>query len=305
MKNLKVKKLTVASDKYDVLLAGANNESRATFIDDVLAIKAKEKYCIEYECPNNKRVDKIKLYFKTKKYRSVHSLKGNVRTLLGKLLKATATPLSRICVDITCLSREDLGLVVEFCSKIKWSTKPEIHFVYSLAQYSPPPDDVGPIMHLGPITPFFSGWSSDPTCPSSLVLGIGYEPDLALGLMERLEPSRTFAFRPTGHDHRYTKAIDEKNSAFLTPVPKATVFDYNILDPLGTYTKLESLVYSELRDNRVVIAPFGLKSMALCSYLVAARYLPQVAIWGIKPEIMQKTEDRLPSGKWVGLSVKM
>ncbi len=293
----------IPTDFYcDLFLACCSQESRCTYALNKINISSGASYFID--CENkSKGFEKNRKYFYNKKFKSISSklqLHGELLNVINELRNQKSV--LNIGIDITCFTREIMAQIISIFCKTK-NIGFEIHFFYSLGAFSPPPESIGLIEYRGPVTSYFSGWASDPSLPTTLILGLGYEPDLALGFIEQLEPQNTYAFRPTGHDLKYTKAIDIKNKALLLPKPKAAIIEYDISNLIDMYVKLENLVYEKLPDSRIIIAPFGLKSLALVSFLVAVQHYSKVSVWSVRPEPSQSLTDRKPSGKLVGIKV--
>jgi hypothetical protein len=208
-------------------------------------------------------------------------------------------------VDITSMSRP---MIAQICYSLHEQAATtarniEVDFVYSLAKYSPPPPDYGPIVHKGAVIPELAGWVDDPNEPSSLVIGIGYEAGLALGIVEDLEPAEVWAFRPTAHDSRYDAEIDKVNCEFFEMIPQDHVLLYPVDAFFYQFRQLESLVYGVLSKGRAVIVPFGLKSFALCSVLLGIQNLPQVSVWRVSGGCNVDPVDRAPTGQICRLRV--
>lgn len=174
---------------------------------------------------------------------------------------------------------------------------------YSHAEFSSPAGDYGPIVSHGPVIPEFSGMMVNPTLSSVAIFGVGYETGLAIGAIETLEPADAWAFRPSGHNPQYDRAIDENNEEFLKQIQSDHIFLYNIEAPVLMYETLESLTFGCLSRFRVVLIPFGLKLFAANACLVALQHFPLVKVWRVSAGQLAAPVNRVPSGKISSYSV--
>lgn len=207
-----------------------------------------------------------------------------------------------ICVDISSFSRFRLARIIEVvCAHPKGVR--QVDFVYSLAEYCPPPKDYGPVIAAGPVTPRFAGWSPWPNLPIVAIIGLGYEPDKAIGVFEYLEASSVRAFLPLGDDPRYGAAVQEANALLMPRLLPEQLFEYRVDKPWDGLVTLESLTQGVLRSARPVLIPFGPKIFALCCLLVGCLYR-EAAIWRISGGPLESPVDRVATGRIVGLSVE-
>jgi hypothetical protein len=169
--------------------------------------------------------------------------------------------------------------------------------VYSPARFTPPPTEFGPIHVREPVIPELSGWSADADLPTALVFGIGYEPDIALGLEEEMEPGQVVVFRPSEHDKRYDIAIDQQNREFLSKMPPNKIVYYNVFDPFTLYAKLANVVSGLQRDCRTTLIPFGPKIFSLCSILCGFEWLPAVSVWRVSAAEFAEPTNRVANGR--------
>src|SRR5947207_11718086 len=86
-----------------------------------------------------------------------------------------------------------------------------VDFLYSLASFSEPPKSQPVNTHVGPISPPFAGWWTEPDRPTAAVVGLGYEEDKALGAVEHLQPGEVWVFTPQSVVAAYSPALDFAN----------------------------------------------------------------------------------------------
>src|SRR5262249_5022213 len=155
----------------------------------------------------------------------------------------------------------------------------ELDFWYSVATFTEPIDEEAPNVAAGPVVPAFAGWATDAGIPTSLILGLGYERDQAIGAVEYIEPAEVVAFDPSGADTQYANAINDANAQLwsMRPRPPRRI-SYDPGQVFPTFVALEGLVSGLVRRSRPVLLPFGPKVFTLLA-LLAARFHPTTAVW--------------------------
>jgi hypothetical protein len=149
------------------------------------------------------------------------------------------------------------------------------------------------------------GWPTDPDSGLVCLLGLGFESRLALAAVETLEPSRTIALVPRGDDPRYDAVVDERNKGLLVDGALVGRHEYRVDDVLQTVLDLDASVTSLARRGRVVIVPLGPKTLALAAILVGTAHPTDVTVWRLSADDGRNTEDRVASGRVVGVTVEM
>jgi hypothetical protein len=208
-----------------------------------------------------------------------------------------------ICIDISSMSRLWIALIVGSLMKSDLRVPLKVDFLYARAKFSKPPDPDGPIVFAGPVSDWYAGWTDAPETPTSLVFGLGYEKDKAVGVTEYLEPSEVWAFIPTGHEKQYQDEIKRANKTLWGQLPRDHLIEYPVFQPFQCFVSLESLVSGSLRSARPVLVPFGPKTFTLCCLLVATRHYPDVSVWRVSSGAFGSPVDRVEDGTVVGLSV--
>jgi hypothetical protein len=173
-------------------------------------------------------------------------------------------------------------------------------FVYAVAEWSPPAAEPEPMVTAGAVLPLFAGWSDRPELPTVAIVGLGYEPDKAVGAYEYLEATGVWVFLPYGTDPRYEHAIANANRTLLNQVPNDRRIDYRVDQPVSCFGTLEAVTYGAMTSSRPVLLPFGPKIFTLCALLVAC-LRRDVPVWRISTGQLGTAMDRVASGKVVGL----
>lgn len=204
----------------------------------------------------------------------------------------------RVFVDISSQSRSRLALVIEAISRCAAEGRVRVFFGYSLAKYVAPPSAVVPNVSIGPVSDFFAGWSKDPELPVSLVLGLGYEPDRAMGAVEYLEPAMVWALLPHSSVSEYDDALLSANNQLVKRIGSAQLVRYLVEDPNATLALLSALVADLSRSSTVLLLPSGPKILVLISLLLCCT-LPEMSVWRVSAGAEDAPIDRAPTGRHV------
>lgn len=208
---------------------------------------------------------------------------------------------TRLIVDISSMTRQMIALTCLHSATLLPNHTVICDFIYSPAAFGELPDMDGPILSNGPVASRFAGWCSMPGAPCGLVLGIGYEEDLALGVIEDLEAGAVWAFRPINPDARYDEAIETHNRGLFDVISLNSLVRYSLDDPYALFASVEQLVALSKSDYRVIIVPLGPKVFSLASSLACLANYPEVGLWRVSAGPNLKPVERKPTGELVGL----
>lgn len=135
-----------------------------------------------------------------------------------------------------------------------------------------------------------------PDRKTALVLGLGYETERAIGLVEYVEPAETFGFyTDPAIDRSFPATVRRNNALLLARLGEDRVFKYPMADLRTTSALLSSLCYGLAKDYRVILAPLGPKPFALLCFLLAAGE-QEFDVWRVSPGEHGHASDRPPSG---------
>ncbi len=297
----------ITDGQYDCGLAAIGYESRAKFFFSSFSGSVLKRDACAFEKQRGLHFDDNLKFFQSNGFivtsTGVDKISGWVATLNG--VKPLKTGPLRVVVDISSMTREMIATVCYYlaASFEKSAEGVEVDFIYSIAEFGEIPKSFGPIVSNGPAISQLAGWSQHPRLPCGLILGIGYEEDLALGMIEDLEAGQVWAFRPKDHDSRYDIAIDERNRGLRDEIRSENIIRYSVFDPYSIFVSVEALVGLARNDFRLVIVPFGPKIFSLASCLVSLRHYPEVGFWRVSGGVNQEPVDRKALGKTLGLRV--
>lgn len=287
--------------KYDIVVAALGYESRSTHAAAAKYRHAATRIAWAFERQHCLNYDANRTWFETRAYEMVS---GELR--LDERIAEIGQHESnvRIGIDVSCLTRRRIAEIVWQMLNIPLVVPVTCDFLYSVAAYS----DQGqprsePVVYAGPVTREFAGWSTDLRLPVSLVIGLGYEPDRAVGAVQYIEPDAIYAWMPVGTDKRYEEAIERVNGEFMQLLPRGRWTQYAVYDPHALLWALESQVGALAKASRPVLLPLGPKIYALATLLCAAR-CRQASVWRVTSGELGEAIDRVAAGPIVGLRVQ-
>ncbi|WP_188826492.1 hypothetical protein [Brucella endophytica] len=179
----------------------------------------------------------------------------------------------------------------------------EITVLYSVAVFASPPPEELDFLDFAPLDNF-GGWTSNPERPTALVLGLGYETDHAVGALEFLDPSATFAFFPIGSDPKFEKEVSEANSSFFELISSDRVIKYPVLSPYQTFWEMRSLILSLRGVARIVLVPMGPKIFSSLCLVSQRMFGDEISIWRASGHSLAMARDAHASGEIAGYLIK-
>ena len=304
------------ASKYDILVASCGYEQRSRYLAERLQHSTGKIFAYSFESNRDLAYDANRAFYESvgevvdepetafrkdlaNKVEAVAAIKTMLIPAERSEAEAVAAPIS-IAVDISSMTRERIAHTVSALT-LDVTHSLEIDFLYAVAQFSELVGSEGVVRVNRPIEGF-EGWALNPSLPTVCIIGAGFEGDLALGLLEELEPAETFLFLPTGEDESYDTILLDRNRDLLSS-PDTHAIEYEVSQPHEALTYLESLVHRLVGEYRVVILPLGPKIFSLSALLVGLVYPLDVAVWRLSADDGRDPQDRRASGHVVGLRV--
>lgn len=206
----------------------------------------------------------------------------------------------KIALDISCLPHAIMADVLHAISTTESSCQIEVVVLYSLAEFTPPRNLVFANESIEPVHQYFAGWSSPETKPTSLILGLGYEPNKAEGASEYFEPSDQWVFIPSSPISEFLDEVHNNNSNLIKKTPQDRTIEYNVADPEVTYGQIALVISSLTKKSNPVLLPFGPKVFFfLC--LVQCLTHPEVGVWRVTGVEDKSSQDISASEYIIGI----
>jgi len=291
--------------EYDAVLVALGTEARSTHLAKQLRSRPKGRFCFAFPTPHLGSFDRNRAWLEGHDFTIGGGGADRYRAWVRESLSGVNSQQSelRLAIDVSSITRRMMAELILEITHLSIRRRVVADFWYCPAIFERPQLGSPPIEVSGPALPEFAGWSIDPERTLAVLVGLGYEPNLALGTLEYLEPGRVWAFVPRGEDSRYDRAVVKSNSDLLAQLSPDRIVSYAVGEPWQTSMMVDSLVDGLLPQFRVVLVPFGPKVFALCCSLVAAIYQPAVTLWRTSTATFQVPPDRHASGKVYGLRV--
>ena len=287
-------------DNIDLFIASSGYEMRSSTLADKVSKKMihTTKVCLSFinykDNKNRKHNDTI---FEKLGFQFLFS-DGDSSTEIEFFLKKYLDAFNEkkesinILVDYSVMTRIWYGSILKLLYNCD-SVSIRVYFSYSFSEFEPPSKTIVRNIHVSPI----GGYSTllFPDRPTALVLGLGYEPEKALGLSEYFDAETFLFYNDNSSDSRFTNLVESSNWPLISTTPSDNIFRY----PIKMLDSTESILYdlcSSLNSKyRVIIAPCGPKPFSLISFIVSLR-IPGVDVWRISPGNNIKILDRKSSG---------
>lgn len=286
-------------DEWDVLVGAVGYEHRSRHVPLAWAERSRIRLASAFDTHKTLSYADNWAALSERGFEIEEHAEGEIRCWLYKrLLEVEAQPHTplRVAIDVSSFSRSRLAELVLAAAEIATSRDVAIDFGYAPAAFKPPVEADTVIEVLGPVVPEFAGWTDEPGTPSTCIVGLGYEPERAVGALEYLEPVGAWAFTPTGVDDKYDRSLERANETVWDANPRPVRVAYGVDQPLWTYVQLESLVFGLKRLTRPVLVPFGPKIFAALCLLAALAHQPETAVWRVSGGQSEQPVDRKAIG---------
>lgn len=293
---------------YDAIFTTIGYERRARFIADQMKPHADRKIACAFSRQKGGSFKENQDWFKRAGYGVVESgdaeFGDTCRKLLDGIQPREERPI-RLCVDISSMSRFRIAAMLRSIMELSGPASAVVDLTYAIARYNVPHREMSQIQSAEPVLPTFAGWSEEPERPATVIFGVGYEYDKAVGVLEYIEPSAVWAFQPISPDPLYDIEAERANQFLWQVLPRERRIQYHVDRPFDCFVNLESLTNGILRDSKPVLIPFGPKIFTACCLLVALVHRPNVAVWRVSSGEYETPVNREADGNVVGMRVKL
>lgn len=209
----------------------------------------------------------------------------------------------RICLDVSSLNRGAMSALLGELLASSYFSGCSLSILYAVAEFTIPTYAEVDFLDFGPLEGF-EGWTANPEKPTTLILGLGYEADHAIGALEYLDPSAAFAFFPDGHDTKFANEVQKANGTFFDVLGMERVVRYPVLSPYQTFWQMRSLILSLRSVSRVVLVPMGPKIFcSLC--LICQKVLgEEISVWRASGHTLENAKETKAAGPVCGYTVQ-
>ena len=278
-------------------------ERRSAFIPSILHSRTSTMIGIELGGSGRLSYDRNLLEAKQRKDKIIN--KGYLALASKEYEIQSPHAASRMFVDVSSMDRRTLSLLIY---KILSSTKTSsttIYFLYAPAKFKAPSPEQLPVDFSGPMNAILASALKDPKMPTVLILGVGYEVGLALGVVEFFEPARVLAYVPRGVDRKFDHEVNRVNAPLFADQQYIDRISYNLLAPPSVFVDLKEHVLS-LRDwAKVILVPLGPKLFASMAIILGYLYAPDLTVWRVSSVVDWINAEREADGSVLGFTLKI
>lgn len=290
----------ISSTTYDLAIYALGYEQRATQLVKSTEILAQTSISYGFNYGKTLSFSKNRNIFNNHGIKVVEDISDEEfeidfkRQLISIAAAVAPSKPCQILIDISCFNRFRLAAMVNTIRQLSTELNFIVDFFYSLARYSDPSHSYTPNEVVKPVHPSFSGWSTTPANPTAAIVGLGYEQDQALGIVEYLQANPVWLFSPNSAETRYMPAVRDANKLLLEELDDTYIIQYEVDKPIDIFQQLEGMIRGLQHDHNVVIVPFGPKIIVLCSLLASWRH-PTSAVWRVSAGARIAPQDRKAS----------
>lgn len=187
--------------------------------------------------------------------------------------------LRTILVDYSCMTRNWYAAILESLRSRPQAASPlVVYFAYSPSEYTPPSPPT-PNEYVGPLDGFCN--LEIPDRQIALIVGLGYEAQRAIGLVDYVEAAETFAlYADPALDDRFVSTVVKNNQLLIDRLGSEHVFTFPLGDLRTTSAIVASIALGLIKSYRVILAPIGPKPFVLLCLLLATRH-PAFDVWRV------------------------
>ncbi|MCE2399132.1 MAG: hypothetical protein J4F34_08935 [Gemmatimonadetes bacterium] len=287
------------SESYDCCLFASGYEARATAVAKEVAKASSRKvvWAFKDHLQAGHRVANDE-YFRTLSadFVSLNANDDDAADRAARSLLSGGLPQSggKILVDISSMTRCWYAAVIRALMGASSLSRLEVTFAYMPGAYRPPPETRSLNEIVGPVHGFAG--LAFPDASSALLMGLGYEPGRAMGVLAEIDPTATLClYADPGADERFIDDVMKANEDLARAVDPRTWGKYPLHDPFVTFHVLDAACNALGRQHQVVLTSNGPKLFGLLCFLVATRYR-DVSVWRISSGEAGEPVDRASSG---------
>lgn len=203
-----------------------------------------------------------------------------------------------VAIDVSSMTRAMMSKVLIGLVPLMEPRRLTLTLFYAPGEYQEPPSPQAPFMDFGPVQGL-EGWTCYPDHPISVILGLGYEVDQAIGAVEYLDPSGIWAFIPNGSDLRFRRRLEDANTNLWPIVDPRHRLEYSVTNPFRLYAELRGLAEAVSKRSRVVVVPGGPKIFSALAILVKTEVGDEVSVWRASAHDFAEVRDVNPNGEIV------
>lgn len=296
---MKITKLENIVDKCtsvdcDLLIIYDCHEDRSLHISETIPITPKSVLILRHE--SNRDFSKVFSHSELHEVSTNANISGTLERLLADFGKE-----ANISLDISCIPRTVMAEIFVTLTMLCTKDTLNLNTYYSLAEFTLPNSESMANESIEPVHQLLAGWSSPEAKPTSLILGLGYEPHRAAGASEYFEPSDQWIFIPRSPIYQFLEEVNRNNSDLISKSSSNRTIEYDLDNPEVVFGQLELVIGSLLKNSNPVLLPFGPKIFFfLC--LVQCLNHPELGVWRVTGSDTNSSVNVKASGHIIGIA---
>lgn len=294
-------------EDLDVLICALGFEERSSFIAISGKINYKKGIAFSFSDRNELSYSKNLDNFKEKDFLIKKWDEFLVNEFLDYLDNLHSEKILTIGLDVSSMTRKMVAKLIYTLSNETYKLKKmlKIKILYAPAKYTEPKESLSTIEVCGPVIEEYARCSLNLNKPLYCLIGLGYEYGRAIGVMEMLDVSDSWVFKPIGTEKEYLEDVQKINQDLLLSLSDKNIIDYKINDPYDLFYKMRSLTEGLIKESRIVIIPFGPKLFNVISILITELYENDISIWRVSPGILEEPVQQIANGDIIELSFEV
>jgi len=266
---------SVASEA-DLFIYAVGYEARSSyFVDQCYQLNCPFAAVVYVDTPHLGRYSSNLEKFKSRNHVNIGYKIEEISERL-KLFLADGGSGRTIVVDISCLDRTVMSNIFislfSLCHPLD-----RFYIIYTPNKYAEPEISFPPLRYFGPAAPQLSGNVGEIHRQRCLIMGLGYEYGSSLNVLEQMEPSVSYLYRPNGFDSRFIRSVEKANFGFDFGERNVHLDDYSLSDTVAVYQDISAIVLSLKHSMSIMLVPFGPKIFSFACLLVALENVGDVA----------------------------
>jgi len=298
---------TTDDDNFEIGIFGLGYESRSISCFSQVKDRCRMKLALAYNYWCDKADYKInKEEFESNDCRVIEVDENAIRKDLELNLAQIIQEIKgKVFVDISVMTRHRLSELLWFLFE-NMISESSIIIAYSIADFVEPPTQNYPVKFFGSIIDSFQPLTGRLNLHPIVVIGLGYEKDKALGAIGHLDPENVIFLIPSNEkEQNYKERLDENNKLLFDNYPKSKSLTYDVLKPYSTYFELKSLILRLKKEHRILLIPLGPKILAVISLIIAWEFSPEINVWRVSSEQLEKPLNRKSSGEYIYIKINI
>lgn len=264
-----------------VFIAASGYEARATFASRVVQPAGQRIVLGFAEAGGHQRIANDR-FFASARFEPV-VVTGDDALTPRRVLKSFVgeSSIDSVAIDFSSMTRSWMwSLIAECWSLFESGRLHRMLLCYAPAAFAPPsellppPRTIGPVIGVAPRVHVLSE-------SIALIVGLGYEMERALGLVEYVDPAEArFFYADPGSAAEYLTSMRTANATLFKRVGLETLVPYPLDDWTSTVAILEGVFGYYRQAHRVLCVPMGPKPFAAIACVLALE-MGDVALWRV------------------------